>query len=69
MTKTSERDSLIFDHTLPENKEKLEENEVYGLTYDFDDDHRLETDVNFILQNIIVALQNLDQRLQQVENK
>lgn len=65
----TERDSLLFDHSLPEKKENLQENEVFGLTYDFDDSDRLETDVNFILQNIIDALQNIDERLQEVENQ
>lgn len=61
----TERNNLILDHSLEDHRDQLRESEVEA-TSSLDMDY-VSTDLNQILQTLIRSIQNLDERLQEVE--
>jgi len=63
----TERDNLTFDHTLAGYRDDLRESEV-DATDSLEAD-RISGDLNHILQNLIKAVENLDERVEELENE
>lgn len=62
----ADREDMLFDHTLENNKKSLENAEIRPSKVT---NERISSDLNFTLQHLIMAVQNLDDRIQELEEE